>query len=217
MSARRRTRGPGRTTRDDWIRAALALLVSGGVESVKILPLAESLDCARSSFYWFFDDRAALLYTLLDHWERTNTAALVAASRLPSTTITGALARVYASWEAEGGFDTALDFAVRGWARHDDAVCARLAAGDEARIAALADMFERHGFDPGEADVRGRIVYFTQIGYAAVDQHEAIETRIARGRDYLACLTGRQPGDADLALAEAPLRARQAGAKGRGG
>lgn len=206
MAPPRKTRGPGRTTRDDWLRAALALLVAEGVEAVKVLALAERLDCARSSFYWFFKDRGALLDALLDHWDATNTAALVAATRLPAATITEALARLYAGWEAEGGFDTALDFAIRGWARRDDGVRARLADSDEARIAALAAMFARHGFPPGEADVRGRIVYFTQLGYALLDPHESWELRISRGRDYLACLTGRTPSAEELALAEAPMR-----------
>lgn len=206
MPRQRKTRGPGRTTRDDWMQAALALLIAEGVEAVKILALAERLDCARSSFYWYFKDRGALLDALLDHWETTNTAALIASTRLPSSSITEALARLYAGWEAEGGFDTALDFAIRGWALRDDTVRARLAASDEARIAALAAMFRRHGYPEAEADVRGRIVYFTQIGYALLAPDEAPDLRISRGRDYLACLTGQSPTESDLSIAEAALR-----------
>ncbi|MCA2010009.1 TetR/AcrR family transcriptional regulator [Pararhodobacter sp. CCB-MM2] len=202
----RKTRGPGRTTREDWMQAALALLIAEGVDSVKILALAEQLDCARSSFYWFFKNRAELLDALLAHWQATNTAALIEATRLPSGTITEALARLYASWEAEGGFDTALDFAVRGWARKDAKVATRLRASDDARIEALAEMFLRHGYAQSEADVRARIVYFTQIGYAILDQGESEALRMSRGRDYLTCLTGKSPSDAELDLANESLR-----------
>ncbi|MCW1933856.1 TetR/AcrR family transcriptional regulator [Pararhodobacter zhoushanensis] len=201
MPSQRKTRGPGRTTRDDWMQAALALLIAEGVESVKILRLADQLDCARSSFYWFFKDRGALLEALLEHWETTNTSALIAATRRPSDTITQALGHLYATWEAPGGFDTRLDFAIRGWASRDPDVRARLSACDDARIAAMAGMFERHGFAAAEADVRGRIVYFTQIGYATVDQQESAELRASRGRDYVTCLTGQEPREGDLALA----------------
>ena len=202
----RKTRGPGRTSRDDWMQAALAVLIAEGVDSVKILALAEQLDCARSSFYWFFKNRAELLDALLAHWQATNTAALIDAARQPSATITEALARLYASWEDESGFDTALDFAIRGWARKDEQVNARLRASDDARIEALAGMFLRHGYPEGEADVRARIVYFTQIGYAILDQRESEALRMSRGRDYLTCLTGRSPSDEELELANASLR-----------
>lgn len=202
----RKTRGPGRTTREDWMQAALALLIAEGVDSVKILMLAEQLDCARSSFYWFFKNRAELLDALLDHWDRLNTAALIEAANQPSATITEALARLYASWEAPGGYDTALDFAVRGWARKEPAVDRRLRASDDARITALAGMFQRHGYAEAEADVRARIVYFTQIGYAFLDQGESAALRMSRSRDYLTCLTGKTPSDTELVLANESLQ-----------
>ncbi len=200
MPAPRKPRGPGRTTRDDWLRAALTALVHEGVDNVKVLILAERLDCARSSFYWFFKDRAALLDALLEHWESTNTRALIAATTPGSATITEALARLYTSWLNEDGFDTQLDFAIRDWARRSDTVRAVLETGDNARIAAIAAMFLRHGYAEAEADVRARIVYFTQIGYATLDQRESWETRNARGRHYLFCMTGHAPSESDLAM-----------------
>lgn len=194
-----RTRGPGRTTRDDWLCSALDVLVSDGVDSVKVLTLAERLDCARSSFYWYFKNRSELLDALLDHWQATNTRALIEAASLPATTINEALATLYASWTAEGAFDTQLDFAIRDWARRSGTVRRALDISDAARIDAIAGMFARHGYPPGEADVRGRIVYFTQIGYATLDQRESWETRLARSRDYLFCMTGVPPTEAEAA------------------
>ena len=199
-SAARKPRSPGRTTRDDWLRAALSVLIQEGVDSVKVLTLAERLDCARSSFYWFFKDRAELLDTLLDHWQSTNTRALIAATELPSASITEALALLYRSWINQDGFDTQLDFAIRDWARRSDAVRAVLLSSDNARIAAIAGMFRRFGYAPAEADVRGRMVYFTQIGYATIDQREGWEVRNARGETYLYCMTGQRPSAGELAI-----------------
>ncbi|RBI85070.1 hypothetical protein DRV85_10440 [Rhodosalinus halophilus] len=48
-AAPRRVRGAQGTTRDDWIAAAMDLLVAHGTEKVKVAPLAEKLGCARSS------------------------------------------------------------------------------------------------------------------------------------------------------------------------
>ncbi|MCB1407486.1 MAG: TetR/AcrR family transcriptional regulator [Rhodobacteraceae bacterium] len=209
-----RGRGPGRTTREDWLNAALDTLVFEGVDSVKVLTLAEKLDCARSSFYWYFKNRSELLDALLDHWQTTNTKALIDAANHPAATINEALVTLYISWLAEGGFDTHLDFAIRDWARRSGTVRRALDISDTARIDAITGMFRRFGYPEGEADVRGRIVYFTQIGYAALDQRESWEARIARSKDYLFCMTGRRPTEIEarslvertMALVVRPVR-----------
>ena len=42
------TERSGRLTRSDWLEAALGALDQGGLEAVKVLPLAESLGVAAS-------------------------------------------------------------------------------------------------------------------------------------------------------------------------
>jgi len=192
-------RGPGRTTRDDWIRVALDILISDGVDSVKVLTLADNLGCARSSFYWYFKNRADLLDSLLDRWQSTNTRALVGSSCKPADTINFALVNVYTSWVGEKEFDTQLDFAIRDWARRSGSVRRALDISDATRIDALSGMFERFDYPKLEAEVRARILYFTQIGYDALDQQESWETRVKRGREYLFCMTGKRPTEAEIA------------------
>jgi len=76
---------------------------------------------------------------------------------------------------------------------------------DTARLAALATMFERHSYAPGEADIRARIFYFTQIGYEALDQQETWSVRLERGRGYLYCMTGITPSESEVAALGAIL------------
>ena len=76
---------------DVWLDAAYEALVSGGVDAVKIMPLAQALRLSRSSFYWFFKDRKALLSGLLDRWEASTTRPLVAATRDYAATETEAM------------------------------------------------------------------------------------------------------------------------------
>src|SRR4051812_49828529 len=59
-----------RTPREDWIAAGLKALARGGPEAVRVEPLARELGATKGSFYWHFQDRAALLQALLDDWER---------------------------------------------------------------------------------------------------------------------------------------------------
>ena len=191
-------RGPARTTREDWLNTAIDTLITEGVDQVKVLTLSQKLGCARSSFYWYFKNRTELLDALLDHWAATNTKVLIEAAGAKSDTICFALGHLLAAWVSKGNFDTKLDFAVRDWARRSGSVRRVLDLNEGARLEAIAAMFRRFDYPYGEADVRARIVYFTQIGYDLQDTHESWETRVARGRDYLFCLTGCEPSEEEV-------------------
>jgi len=65
--ARQPERAP-RLTREDWLDAAFATVVESGVDQVRVLVLADRLGVTRGSFYWHFDDHAALISALLDRW-----------------------------------------------------------------------------------------------------------------------------------------------------
>lgn len=199
MPAPKRKRGPQRTTREDWIATALDTLTCEGVENVKVLLLAEKLNCARSSFYWYFKNRDDLLDCLLDHWQTTNTRAIVQKAALPANSINGALTHVFACWVDPELFDSRLDFAIRAWARRSGSVRRALDISDTARLDALAAMFTRFNFAPAEAAVRARIVYFTQIGYHALDIRETLEERMLQGENYLYCMTGQAPTGKEVA------------------
>src|SRR5215813_378547 len=55
-----------RLTRDDWAAAALA-----------VEPVAARLGASKSSFYWLFENRKALLEAALQRWERQQTDAVL--------------------------------------------------------------------------------------------------------------------------------------------
>jgi AcrR family transcriptional regulator len=191
-------RGPQRTTKQDWIDCALETLVSGGVENVKVLVLSKQLNCARSSFYWYFKNRSELLDALLDHWQATNTKAIVDASNLPAATINHGLVNVFACWVTSGKFDTRLDFAVRDWARRSGSVHDAMEKSDAILLDAVSAMFERFGYSKSEAEVRARIIYYTQIGYNTLDVQETMDLRVERGAEYLFCMTGMKAAQSEL-------------------
>lgn len=195
----KRVRGPQRTSRQDWMEVALDTLISDGVDSVKVSVLSVKLDCARSSFYWYFGNRTELLNALLDHWQRTNTQAVVDMANKPAATINFALTNVFSCWVEKGKFNTQLDFAVRDWARRDGSVRRAVDISDEARLAALRGMFQRFGYADSEAETRAKIVYFSQVGYEALDTRQSNLDRAKSGRDYLFCLTGVMPTEEEVA------------------
>jgi AcrR family transcriptional regulator len=174
-----------------WLDAAYDMLVESGVDAIRIVPLARRLKLSRTSFYWFFEDREALLVALLERWRARNTQNLVLQCEAYAESITEAIFNVFDCWLDAGLFDSALESAVRGWAQQSSSVAAAIRSADATRIDALTDMFIRFDFDPHAANVRARTIYLTQIGYISMKTREDIATRMSRIPDYVEIFTGQ--------------------------
>ncbi len=184
-----------KATRDDWLDAARSVLVDTGVQSVKISRLATELGVGRASFYWYFDDRAALLDALLQEWSSANIRPLVERAEQPADSIVEAVLGVFECWVDPSLFDVQLEFAIREWARRDPAVRRELDVADRMRMDALEAMHRRHGASPKEALVRARVHYQSQIGLYALGAVEPMERRNDLLIDYLRVFTGEEPDD----------------------
>ena len=188
-----------RGSREGWLKAAKEAFLENGIDAVKIQPLASRLGLSRTSFYWFFKDRAAILEALLETWDATNTEALVTACNEYADSIAEAVLNVIGVFLDEERFEPRFDFAIRGWAHRSDPVMARVAAADERRLAAIQAMFERFGVDKREADVRARTVYLVQIGYISMQVNEDLATRMSRVPAYVKTYSGEAPTERELA------------------
>lgn len=193
---RRDTKWKG--SRDAWLDAAFALLLESGVDSVRILPLAKRLNVSRTSFYWFFKDREALLDALIDRWREKNTQGLIRQTEAYAESIVEAILNVFDCWLDPELFDSQLEFAMRSWALQSDEVARQIDAADEIRIEALTRMFVQHGYEPLAANVRGRTIYLTQIGYISMNTREALEVRMRRMPAYVEIFTGQAPQPHEL-------------------
>ncbi|NIZ14802.1 TetR/AcrR family transcriptional regulator [Phaeobacter sp. HF9A] len=188
-----------KVTREDWLKQGMDVLIRDGVERVKVLALAEAMGVSRSSFYWYFKSRQDLLDALLTLWEETNTAGLLSQAALPAPRVTGAVLNVFHCIANPELFNTALDFAIRDWARRSDAVRARMRAGDARRVAGLTEMFARYGCDEKEAVTRAKVLYYMQLGYDMAEPEESHEYRLEMTPEYLKVFTGEAPTEAELA------------------
>lgn len=185
-------------SREAWLDAAFELLLDSGVDSVRILPLAKRLKVSRTSFYWFFKDREALLDALVERWREKNTQGLVRQTEAYAESITEAILNVFDCWLNPALFDSPLEFAMRSWALQSAEVAREIDGADESRIEALTRMFERFGFEPLAANVRGRTIYLTQIGYISMKTQEALEVRMQRIPAYVEIFTGQAPQPREL-------------------
>ena len=154
----RRTR---RLSKEDWIRGALELLATAGVQGVKIVPLAERLGVTSGSFYWHFKDRRELYDALLDYWEREMTDTAIEAAkliespkeriwRLMETVMTHGLAR--------------FDLAVWHWAQFDDRAREVFQRTLAKRFSFAKWMFRQAGFTDQKAEARGRMMVSYMMG-----------------------------------------------------
>jgi AcrR family transcriptional regulator len=106
-TGRRRGRSLGA---DDWIDAAMAVIVDDGAAAVAVEPLAARLGTTKGSFYHHFPNRDALITAALERWERRDTTDVRERLRL----IADPRARIHAVMtaaitEREGGMrDAAL-------------------------------------------------------------------------------------------------------------
>lgn len=182
-----------------WLEAAHALLVEAGVDSVTIQALSRRLKLARTSFYWHFADRQALLTALANRWASRTTAGLVAGCTAFAETEAEAMLNVIGCFLRDSAFDSRLEFAIRSWALHDAAIMSRLHSEDLVRIDTLTTMFRTWGHAGVDAETRARTVYLTQIGYISMQVSEGLAARMARIPAYVQIYTGQQPQPRELA------------------
>lgn len=195
-----------RGSREGWLEAGYQALIESGIDAVKILPLAKRLNLSRTSFYWFFADREALLAALIEGWAERTTLPLIAATQEYADSGAEAMLNVLACFLSDR-FDSRLEFAVRSWALQDPGIAQRIGAADQARLAALCAMLTRWGHAEKHADVRARTIYLTQIGYISMRAQETMETRIMRIPTYVEIYTGARPEPREMARFTARLQA----------
>lgn len=188
-----------RGSREGWLEAAYDVLINEGVNGVKILPLAQALKLSRTSFYWFFENRDALLAALADMWEVRTTTPLAEATQEYAETETEAMLNVIGCFLRPDTFDAKLEFAMRGWGLKDPAIMARIVAADLVRLTALREMLVRWGHSMQDAEVRANTIYLVQIGYISMRLEESLEERVTRIPNYVEIYTGRPPAPREVA------------------
>lgn len=193
--------------RFDWLRKALQLLVEEGIDAVRITRLADELAVTRGSFYWHFTNRGDLIEALLDYWRDKNTRAMTDAVENAASLSEGIFRLFEACIDVES-FDPRLDLAVREWARRSETVRKLLDQADNMRVEAITELFSRFGYCKTEAFIRARIVYFSQIGFYALDIQDPLATRISYIPEYYKGYTGQELSAEQISEFESRLKAK---------
>jgi AcrR family transcriptional regulator len=181
------TEKPARLDASAWVAAGFDALAAGGVDSVRVEPLAKALDITKGSFYWHFADRRALLDAMLDAWMEGRIAAIrqQAADRGAPASVLRQLADLYTRHANIRGL--AIELAIRSLARTDEAATRAVRSVDRARLYHVADLFTALGWPHAEARARAIVFYSYLFGQSLLDskivppleREHAIEALIA--------------------------------------
>jgi AcrR family transcriptional regulator len=149
-------------TKADWIAAAIDALDEGGIEAVRVEPLAVRLGVTKGSFYWHFADRDELLAAVLAAWERLGTLDVIdQVDRAGGD----AKARVRHLWSiAHGSGRMAAEHAIRDWARRAPKVDEVVRRVDERRLDYLRALLRELGWRGDDLEARALLAYSLLIG-----------------------------------------------------
>jgi AcrR family transcriptional regulator len=180
----------GQLGRADWLRVAKAILIKHGIAEVKIEKIAAKLKVTIGSFYWHFSGRPELHDAIIADWLATNTAPLKDAVAHAGDDPRHQYLAFFGVWVLERNFDPAYDSAVRNWARTSNQIAEVMTKVEADRIDILHAIMIRFGYRTDEAMMRARVTYYHQVGYYALNIHEATADRVALAPDYAKILVG---------------------------
>ena len=166
-----------RLSRDDWARAALAVIGEGGIAAVAVEPLAAKLDATKGSFYWHFPNRDALIDAAVRLWEQERTDAVIEA--VEAEPDAAARLRHLFARAFDPGPHLEAEIALFADADHPT-VKEALRRVSERRLAYMAALFKDLGLDASEARSRARLVGALYVGYWQL--HKAVPGVVRRGR-----------------------------------
>lgn len=182
--------------RIDWLLKALEIFVAEGIDAVRITRLAQDLGVTRGSFYWHFQNREDLIDALVSYWKDKNTSAITE-SVTNAASLAEGIFRFFETCIDAALFDPRLDLALREWARRSSRVRKLIDIEDEARLESLRNFFTRFGYPMPQALIRARVLYYSQIGFYALEVQESLATRLSYTEAYFECFTGQQLNPAD--------------------
>lgn len=148
-------------TPQDWIDAAMELLVQKSIDAVNVDTLAKRLGITRGSFYWHFSDREDLLARLLESWREASTHQVIVRferqGATPKELIAELLALPFRGESAKRA--SSIELAIRAWARRDRLAHQAVAAVDAHRLSYIAQCFVALQFSLHQAQARAFMLY----------------------------------------------------------
>jgi len=144
-----------RTSKSEWLEAALFFFESEGLGAVKIERLAKELKTSRSGFYWHFQDRDELLRDMLKYWRQEYTEVVIKNFKQQEMGAKEALYHVVQMIDKHNL--NKFEVHMRAWADSDPAVEKIVAGIYQERLVFIRDLFSSMGFTGCDLEMRARL------------------------------------------------------------
>ena len=149
-------------SREDWIKAGLDMLQSGGHRSVKIEALARKLGVSKGGFYGYFINREAFLQAMLDYWETANSIDIFDYIYKQKGDLSFKLQKLLYLVD-DDKYDS-LEVSMFYWAAIDPSAKKVVMRVIEGRLDFVNKLLLEGGFSQEEAERRGHIVHHYMAG-----------------------------------------------------
>lgn len=169
-------------TREDWIHAAQHVLVTSGVDAVRVDTLAKELKITRGSFYYHFKSRGELLEGILSNWRSRATEDVILQLR---TAHSSPLQQLHRLLELPSHGQTAreaaaIELGIRAWARRDDKARQAIDEVDRYRLNYIEGLLIQAEVTQSEANDRAYLIYAYQISLSLMHSDDTAQERKER-------------------------------------
>lgn len=176
-------------TREDWIHAAQHVLVTSGVDAVRVDTLAKELKITRGSFYYHFKSRGELLEGILGSWRSRATEDVILQLRNAHTSPLQQLQRLLElpSHGQTARDAAAIELGIRAWARRDDKARQAIDEVDRYRLNYIEGLLIQADVAQSEASDRAYLIYAYQISLSLLHSEDTAQDRKDRSA-RMACI-----------------------------
>lgn len=160
-SPRRRRKRSSRIDASVWLEAALQQLADGGIDQVRIEPLAAQLGITKGAFYKRYANRDELLAAMLDYWFEESTASVIATYADVDEPPPERLERILLTPFRRADFRerARMEMAIRLWAHHDIRAAETMRRVDAQRLRYMEQVLRGNGFEAKDAASRAFLIY----------------------------------------------------------
>ena len=166
-------------TKEDWLNLGLICFAEEGLRALNVEKMAVTLNCNKSSFYWYFKNRTVFINNLLDHWVHVGTDEfMIEAGGTPAQELERLLRLIF---KDKRGRD--FIFFLRQFACNNQRAKKILTQTEQVRMNHLASLLERMGLEIQLANDLSIMLYHNYLGW--YERHKYTEPSDKEVEDQL--------------------------------
>jgi len=146
-----------------------------GPNGIKVEGIAKDLGVSKGSFYWHFENLAALKSNMITHWEELATQTIIIEldkiSDNPKIKLEHLILMSTSKNDVPYG-GPMIEIAIRDWARYDKSINQIVGHVDESRIEYVQTLFQEYGLKKSQSHTSSKLLYSSLIGLQILSHNQ---------------------------------------------